>query len=97
MVGSTYVSVPPLGNAPFPSQVRHLRAELRLHGQAIAGRQKELRKMCTQGGSLGALAEIRANLEPADRLEPETPKVPPVTLGAALLASALRMWLLRRS
>jgi hypothetical protein len=42
MVGSTYFSVPPLGNAPFPLQVRHLCAELRLPGQAIAGRHKVL-------------------------------------------------------
>ena len=91
MVGSTDVSVPPLGNAPFLLKMRHLCAELRLSGQAIAGRQKVLTSNAhtkwAAGGPCGGLREFKAS----DRLQTEPPRETPVTGGAALLASAPQM------
>src|SRR5690348_14497385 len=97
MLGSTYVSVPPLGNAPFSFQVRHLCAELRFPGQALAGCQKVSTRNAHTKWACGVLAGVRANSTPADRSLTEPPKESRVQGGAALLASAPQMSQLRRS
>jgi len=81
MVGSTDVSALPLGNAPFPLQVRHICAELRVIGETAAG------------GSCGGSRELRAS----DRWQTEPPKKSPMTGVAALLASTPQMLQLWRS
>lgn len=51
--------------------------------------------MCTQSGPAVAVAEAHANVKPTDRLQTKPAKEPPVTLGAALVASTpltLRLW-----